>query len=40
MTVPIIGANTPEQLAAILPAADLQLAPAEIAALDRISAGF
>lgn len=36
---PIIGANTPEQLEALLPAADLQLSASEIASLDAISAG-
>jgi aryl-alcohol dehydrogenase-like predicted oxidoreductase len=36
---PIIGANTPEQLEALLPAADLQLNESEIASLDAISAG-
>lgn len=39
MTAPIIGANTPEQLAALLPACDLRLSSAEIAALDQASAG-
>jgi aryl-alcohol dehydrogenase-like predicted oxidoreductase len=36
---PIIGANTAQQLADLLPAADLRLAPDEIASLDAASAG-
>ncbi len=36
---PIIGANTPEQLAALLPASELQLSAAEVASLDAASAG-
>jgi len=40
ITAPIIGANTPEQLADLLPAANLILAPNEIASLDRVSAYF
>ena len=38
ITVPIIGANSPEQLAGLLPATDLRLSADEIAALDRASA--
>ena len=38
ITVPIIGANSPEQLADLLPATDLRLSADEIAALDRASA--
>ncbi len=34
LTAPIIGANTPEQLAALLPGADLTLLQEEIASLD------
>jgi aryl-alcohol dehydrogenase-like predicted oxidoreductase len=37
---PIIGANTPRQLAEILPAAELRLSRDEIAALDAASAVF
>ncbi len=40
MTGPIIGANTPEQLAALLPALDLRLTAGEVAALDSASAGM
>jgi aryl-alcohol dehydrogenase-like predicted oxidoreductase len=40
IVAPIIGANSPEQLADLLPAADLKLSADEIAALDRISASF
>jgi len=40
ITSPIIGANTPEQLADLLPASDIRLAADEIAALDAVSAGF
>jgi len=40
ITSPIIGANSDEQLAAILPAVDLRLSPEEEAALDEISAGI
>jgi aryl-alcohol dehydrogenase-like predicted oxidoreductase len=38
VTVSIIGANSPEQLAGLLPAADLRLSADEISALDRASA--
>ncbi len=40
ITAPIIGANSPQQLADILPAADLRLTPEEIASLDAASAGM
>lgn len=40
ITAPIIGANTPEQLADLLPATELALATEEVAALDTASAGF
>jgi len=40
VAAPIIGANSPQQLADILPAADLRLAPDEIAGLDAVSAGM
>lgn len=36
---PIIGANSSEQLAALLPGADLQLDSREMASLDEVSAG-
>jgi aryl-alcohol dehydrogenase-like predicted oxidoreductase len=36
---PIIGANTAEQLEALLPAADLELTATDIASLDAVSAG-
>jgi aryl-alcohol dehydrogenase-like predicted oxidoreductase len=39
ITAPIIGANSPQQLSEILPAADLRLTPEEIASLDAASAG-
>jgi aryl-alcohol dehydrogenase-like predicted oxidoreductase len=39
ITGPIIGANTPDQLAALLPASDLRLSADEIASLDAASAG-
>lgn len=39
VSAPIIGANTPEQLVDILPAAGLQLTPDETRALDAASAG-
>jgi aryl-alcohol dehydrogenase (NADP+) len=38
VTAPIIGANTPEQLADLLPASGLQLTPDETRALDAASA--
>ena len=40
ITAPIIGANSREQLAELLPALDLLLGEAEIARLDRVSAGM
>ena len=40
VAAPIIGANSPEQLADLLPAAELTLSAAEIAALDGVSASF
>jgi aryl-alcohol dehydrogenase-like predicted oxidoreductase len=40
ITSPILGANSPEQLAEVLPAVDLRLSPAEVAALDGMSAGM
>ena len=40
ITAPIIGANSTEQLADILPAGDLQLTDAEIQALDAASSGY
>ena len=38
ITAPIIGANTPEQLAELLPAVDLDLSSEELATLDAASA--
>ncbi|HEY8173768.1 MAG TPA: aldo/keto reductase, partial [Dehalococcoidia bacterium] len=40
VTAPIIGANSPQQLADLLPAADLSLTMDEVAALDAASAGL
>jgi len=40
IAAPIIGANSPQQLAEALPAADLRLTPGEIAPLDAASAAF
>jgi len=40
IAAPILGANTTEQLADVLPAADLRLTPEEIASLDAASAGM
>jgi aryl-alcohol dehydrogenase-like predicted oxidoreductase len=40
VTAPIIGANTTEQLAALLPAGDLELTLTEMSALDNASASF
>src|SRR5206468_2727573 len=40
IVAPIIGANSPQQLADLLPAAELELAADELAALDRVSASF
>jgi len=39
IAAPIVGANSPQQLSEILPAADLRLTPEEIASLDGASAG-
>jgi aryl-alcohol dehydrogenase-like predicted oxidoreductase len=39
IVAPIIGANTPAQLADLLPAGDLVLSSEEVAGLDRLSAG-
>jgi aryl-alcohol dehydrogenase-like predicted oxidoreductase len=39
ITAPIIGANSREQLADLLPASELQLSPDEVATLDSASAG-
>ena len=39
VTAPIIGANTPEQLADLLPATDLELTADEVTALEAASAG-
>lgn len=40
VTAPIIGANTTQQLADLLPAADLELTLTEMSALDNASASF
>jgi len=40
VTAPIIGANSPEQLADLLPAAELTLSEDEVTNLDRVSASF
>ncbi len=40
VVAPIVGANTPAQLADLLPAVDLTLSPDEIAALDAATAGL
>jgi aryl-alcohol dehydrogenase-like predicted oxidoreductase len=40
LTAPIIGANTPDQLADLLPASELRLTAAEVASLDAASAGM
>ncbi len=40
IAAPIVGANSPQQLADILPAADLRLTPDEIASLEAASAAF
>ncbi len=40
VTSPIIGANTPEQLADLLPASDVRLTASEVASLDAVSAGM
>jgi aryl-alcohol dehydrogenase-like predicted oxidoreductase len=40
IVAPIIGANSPEQMADLLPAAELELSPHEVGELDRVSASF
>jgi aryl-alcohol dehydrogenase-like predicted oxidoreductase len=40
ITGPIIGANTPDQLAALLPASELRLTADDVVALDAASAGM
>ena len=40
VSAPIIGANTPEQVAQLLPATDLRLSPDELRALEDASAGL
>jgi aryl-alcohol dehydrogenase-like predicted oxidoreductase len=40
VTAPIIGANTPAQLADLLPASGLKLSPTDIATLDSASEGM
>ena len=40
VSAPIIGANTPEQLAALLPASELRLTADEVQTLDRASEAF
>ena len=40
VTAPIIGANTPDQLVALLPGAELMLSADEVAALDAASEGM
>jgi aryl-alcohol dehydrogenase-like predicted oxidoreductase len=40
VVAPIVGANSPEQLADLLPAAELTLSDDETVALDRLSAGL
>lgn len=40
ITAPIVGANTPDQLAALLPASSLRLSADEVASLDAASAGM
>ena len=40
IVAPIVGANSPEQLADLLPAAELTLSADEIAGLDEVSASF
>jgi aryl-alcohol dehydrogenase-like predicted oxidoreductase len=39
-TAPIVGANTPEQLAELLPGADLMLSGENVRELDQVSAGL
>lgn len=40
VSAPIVGANTPEQLAALLPASELRLTADEVVALDAAAASF
>jgi aryl-alcohol dehydrogenase-like predicted oxidoreductase len=40
VTAPIVGANTPAQLADLLPASNLRLTSDEVARLDAVSVGF
>jgi len=40
VTAPIIGETSPEQLADLLPAAELTLSEDEVTNLDRVSASF
>ena len=40
ITAPIVGANTPEQLAGLLPAGELRLTDAELQSLDSASSGY
>ncbi|MFQ5472793.1 MAG: aldo/keto reductase [Dehalococcoidia bacterium] len=40
ITAPIIGANSTDQLSALLPAGDMQLTDAEVKALDSASSGY
>jgi aryl-alcohol dehydrogenase-like predicted oxidoreductase len=40
ITAPIVGANTPQQLADQLPAVDLKLTEAELDSLNTASAAF
>jgi aryl-alcohol dehydrogenase-like predicted oxidoreductase len=40
VTAPIIGANTPAQLADLLPASGLRLSEPELASLDEVSTSF
>jgi aryl-alcohol dehydrogenase-like predicted oxidoreductase len=40
VVAPILGANSPEQLAGLLPATELALTGEQVAALDRVSASF
>jgi aryl-alcohol dehydrogenase-like predicted oxidoreductase len=40
IAAPIIGANSPEQLAGLLPAAELKLSADQVDALDRVSTAF
>ena len=40
ITAPILGANSPDQLSALLPAGDLDLTDAEVQALDSATSGY